>query len=123
MITLAGVELGENFYLNGLESAPLSASTQKRLIGGGSFVFIQPQLGGRTFTLGTMEDSGVMGIWCMSTIEALKVFEQQAAYVVLDYHGDIYNVLIVRMEFEPFLQNEPEGPNKSFTGTITFIEV
>lgn len=122
MITLAGIELGENLYLGGLEDAPLSGHTQKRLIGGGSSVFIQPQTGGRTLTLGTMRDTGVMGIWCQSKIQEIKVYEQQAQSVALDYHGDIYNVLIVGMKFEPFIQNEPEGPNKSFTGTITFIE-
>lgn len=123
MITLAGVELGENLYLGGLESALLSSSTQRRLIGGSSVVFIQPKMGGRTLTLGTMEKSGVMGIWCQSKIQELKVFEQQAMAVVLDYHGDLYDVLMVGMEFEPFIQNEPENPDKSFTGTITFIEV
>lgn len=123
MITLAGVQLGENLYLNGLESAPLSASTQKRTVGGESVIFIQPQIGGRRLTLGTMQDSGVMGIWCQSIIQDLKVFEQQAVPVVLDYHGDLYDMLIIGMKFEPFLQNEPEGPNKSFIGTITLIEV
>jgi len=123
MIILAGVSLGENLYLNGLESALLSASTQRRLIGGDSVVFIQSQLGGRNLTLGTMEKSGVMGLWCQSKIQELKVFEQQATSVTLDYHGDIYTVLIIAMEFEPFIQNEPEGPDKTFTGTINLIEV
>lgn len=123
MITLAGVELGENLYLNGLESASLSGSTQKRLLGGGSVVFIQPQLGGRTLILGTMQDSGIMGIWCQSKIQELKVFEQQAMAVTLDYHGDIYTVLIIQMSFEPMFQNQSEGPDKSFLGELKLIEV
>jgi hypothetical protein len=64
-----------------------------------------------------------MGIWCQHTIEELRVLEQGATPVELNYRGDIYNVLISGMEFTPFIQNELEGPNKGYTGTITMIEV
>ena len=124
MTTLGGVTISDNMYLDGVLDAPLSGSTQKRLLGGGSVVFIQPQIGGRKFTLGTINGSvGTQGLWCQQTIEDLKVFESNTQSIVLDYRGDLYDVVITKMQFTPFQQNQLESPTKPYTGTITLIEV
>lgn len=123
MIYLGGIEISDNMYLDGINDAALSASSQKRLLGGGSVVFIQPQIGGITFTLGSQTQKGIQGIWCQNVIDLLKPIEALATAVILDYHGDLYDVVIKEMTFTPIFQNQSESTNKIFTGTITLIEV
>lgn len=123
-ITLGGVDISNNMYLSGLESAPLVSVEQVRTIDGVSYVRSTPTPGGRTFTLGTQSKTGtVIGLWCSTVIDQVKVLESLADPVTLDYRGDIYEVIIVETSFDPFHAFEVEGPNKKFTGTITLIEV
>jgi hypothetical protein len=123
MITLGGVVISDNMFLDGLLNSPMTGQTQRRLIGGESVVFVQPQVGGRTMTLGSQSAGSTQGIWCQSVIEELKVLEAQAQPLTLNYRGATYNVLIKQMDFSPFVQNELEGPNKGYLGTITLVEV
>ncbi len=121
-ITLGGITLSDNMYLSGLESAPRAAVSQKRTILGTSILTVSPLIGGRRFTIGSDSKGATRGIWCYHTIEAIKELENQGVAVVLDYRGDIYEVVIVGTSFRPMILHEPEGPNKKFIGTISVIE-
>lgn len=122
-ITLGGVTISDNMYLDGINNAALISAQQYRSIDGLSLVLSKKQSGGRTITLGSVVDSSVMGIWCQSVVDAVKLLEGDNSVLVLDYHGDTYNVLITGMEFTQLFKFEPVTSNKKYTGTITMIEV
>ena len=123
-ITLGGITISDNMYLDGLESQPQVSVEQVRTIDGTSVVRTKSLNLGGTFTLGTQTLSGaVQGIWCLSYIQQIKALEQLGAVVVLDYKGTQYNVVIEGTNFSPMFQWEPEGPDKKFTGTVSLIEV
>jgi hypothetical protein len=123
-ITLGGVTINDNMYLDGIEKAQLTQVEQLRTVDGNSIVRVKATPGGRTLTLGTQNRGGAtQGIWFSQVIDQVKSLEALAQPVVLDYRGDTYNVLIVETDFVPFLQYEPEGSCKKFTGSITLLEV
>ena len=125
MSTIGAVDIGNNMYLAGLEDAQLTSSTQVRTLKGLSHTMINPLFGGRPLSIGSINSGGaIMGLWCMSTIEAVKALEQTGLEQELDYGGDIYNVLITgNSGFTPLIASEPEGPSKSFTGQFFLTEV
>lgn len=125
MITLGGITLNSSLYLAGIESAALTSSTQYVSIGGVSRVAIKPLVGGRTFTLGTVNQNGALqGSWCQSVIDQIKELEQLASQVTLDYHGDTYQVLITSTaSIEQYESRVPVSPTKKYIGSITLIEV
>lgn len=125
MSTLGGVDIGPNMYLDKVLDAPSTSSSQVRTVKGLSTVFINPLQGGRNLTIGTLSANGsIMGIWCQSTIEAVKALAQSALAVDLVYGGDTYSVLIVgNSGFKPLRNSDPEGPSKSYTGQFFLTEV
>jgi len=124
MITLGAIDIDNNMYLSGVESASLVSVEQLWTIDGNSVTRAKPLNGGRLFTLGTQNQSGsTQGIWCYETIELIQALEQLAQGVVLSYRGTDYNVLISGTTFTPLHQFEEEGPYKKFLGTISLTEV
>ena len=125
MTTLGSVDIGDNMYLNGVLDSVLTSSTQVRTIKGASTTMINPLFGGRKMTIGTLSSNGsTMGIWCQSTIEAVKVLEQAATSVSLVYRGDTYTVLITgNSGFKPLIGSQLEGASKAFTGQFFLTEV
>lgn len=122
-ITLGGVTISNNMYLDGRETRPSVAVEQVVTIDGTSIIRTRALNLGGHFTLGSQSSGAVQGIWCLSNIKDIKALEQLAVAVVLDYHGTLYNVVIESTNFSPFFQWEPEGPGKKFTGTVSLIEV
>ncbi len=123
-ITLGGIDINNNMYLSGVESASLVSVEQLWTIDGNSVTRAKPLNGGRLFTLGTQNQSGsTQGIWCYEDIELVQALEQLAQGVVLNYRGTDYNVLISGTSFTPLHQFEEEGPYKKFLGTISLTEV
>jgi hypothetical protein len=124
MITLGGVVISDDMYLDGLDNASLASVEQLRTVDGNSIIRARPTPGGREITLGTQNRSGAtQGIWCYSVIELVKQMELAALPVSLNYRGTLFEIIITGANFEPLLQFELEGPNKMFTGTISLIEV
>ncbi len=123
-ITLGALEISDNMYLAGLESARLVSVEQLWTIEGNSVVRSKPLNGGRKLTLGSQNQSGVtQGIWCQEDIEQIQTLEQLAQSLVLNYRGTNYNVIITGTTFNPLHQFEVEGPYKKFIGTILLTEV
>lgn len=124
MITLGGISLSENFYLEGWQSADPVVVEQKFSIDGYQFLRATPTPQGWHYTLGSQNRSGAtQGIWCQSTIESIRALAATGQAVVLDYNGEIYNMLIAGMEFEPMFSWEPDGATKNFIGHLNLIEV
>ena len=122
-ITLGGITIDDDMYLSGVETNSQVALEQMRTIDGVSVVRVKPAPGGRTLSLGTQNQGGaIQGIWNWSVIEQIKALEVQAQSVILSYRGLTYSVYITGTEFTPFLQFEPEGPNKKFTGSVSLLE-
>ena len=123
-ITLGGLDISDNMYLSGLESAQLVSVEQLWTIDGNSVVRSKPLNGGRRLTLGSQNQSGVtQGIWCLEDIQQVQVLEQLAQSLVLSYRGTDYNVIITGTTFNPLHQFEVEGPYKKFIGSISLTEV
>ncbi len=123
-ITLGGLDISDNMYLEGFESALLVSVEQLRTIDGISIVKTKPTPGGRNLTLGTQSKSGAtQGIWCSELIDQIKDLELASQVVSLDYRGTLYDVIITGTKFTPFHQWELEGPYKKFTGSISLTEV
>jgi len=124
MITLGGIDISDDMYLDGLESALLVSVEQLRTIDGVSIIKTKPTPGGRNFTLGSQNKSGAtQGIWCSETIDLIKALELASQVVSLDYRGTVYSVIITGAKFAAFHQFEIEGPYKKFTGNISLTEV
>ena len=104
-------------------SARRVSVSQSRTVLGNSVLTVAPLIGGRKLTLGTLTSGATMGVWCSSTIDSIKVLEQQGSEVTLDYRGAIHRVVIEGTQFKPFIINQEEGPNKKFTGEVLLIEV
>lgn len=123
-ITLGGVAIDDDMYLSGIETNQQVSVEQLRTIEGVSVVRVKSAPGGRLFTLGSQNGSGaIQGIWCWEIIEQIKAIELQAQSVELNYRGDFYTVFVTGTNFTPFLQFEPEGPYKKFTGSVSLLEV
>lgn len=124
MITLNGVTISDNMFLDGIESSSNVIYTKKTSIGGVSKVYAKRKVNGRELSLGTQEDGKIQGIWCKSQIDQIKEIEKMAVPVILNYRGIEYNVMVVdTSNFKPLHIFEIEGSNKKYTGKILMIEV
>jgi|LGVE01.1.fsa_nt_gb hypothetical protein len=125
MITLGGVTISDNMYLKGVHTSPEVLVQQDRSLNGGSHLTVQKINGGKTYTLGTTNANGsIMGIWCSSVLDQVKVLESAGVAVPLNYRGIIYPaVLIVEVpKMDPLYHFELEGPDKKYLGHITITE-
>lgn len=125
MITLGGVTISDNMYLGGLIKANPIEYQQDRTVGGLSVMTVFDNPGGRNLTLGTSNLQGsIQGIWCQHVLDQVKVVQKQGNPVVLNYHGDAYNVIITDTSgIEQLFQFEPVSPDKKYVGEINLIEV
>lgn len=122
-ITLGSIAINENMYLDGINNAQVVATNQYRTIDGLSVPLIKETPGGRALTLGSVVDSSTMGIWCQNVVDEIKAIEALGQVLILDYHGDIYNVIITSVEFDQLLKWEEVSPTKKYTGVINMLEV
>ncbi len=122
-VTLGGLDINNNMYLGGLESASLVSVEQRWTVEGNSVIRTKPLNGGRSLTLGSQNKSGsIQGIWCLRDILLIQDLEQAGQSVELDYRGDVYNVIIASTAFRPLHQFELESADKKFLGTLSLIE-
>ena len=124
-ISLGGVALNENLYLEGVENHMGNSVNSVMTIGGLSITTTLARSGGRTLTLTTTNNSGALqGIFCQSDIDAIQEVEGSGLQVTLTYRdrGD-FQVVITGLSFTQFKQNEPVSPAKRYTGSIQLIEV
>lgn len=125
MITYGPIPISDNMYLSGKIEGKPHVFVQQRTLDGNPRTkrFSTPQ--GRSFTLGTTAiGNSIQGIWCQDVIDQLKTLQETGLAYSLDYHGDVYNVVIVDMsDITQMFQWEQIHSKKSYTGTIQFIEV
>lgn len=123
IITLGGLSLNKDLYLDGLVNAKNISVSKVRTLGGVSDTRTMTQDGGRPLLLTTLSDP-LQGIFCQSQVDAIKAMETAGVGITLTYRdsGD-FLVLIVGTNFRQFNQREPIGPNKKYTGSIQLTEV
>lgn len=122
-ITLGGITISDNMYLDGIENASLASLQSERTVDGLSLTAAKATPGGRLLTLGSVVDSSIMGIWCQSVIDEIKAIEAVPQVIELNYHGDTYNVIIESVDFTQLFKFEPVTENKKYTGQVTLKEV
>lgn len=125
MITLGTVTINDNMYLEGVEKATPMLVTQQRTVDGLPVASVSPNVGGRALTLGTSQlGNAIQGIWCQHIVDQIKVLQASGNAQVLDYHGDIYTVLIESTSsIVQLFQWEPKTPDKKYVGPLNLIEV
>lgn len=123
VITLGGLSLNKDLYLDGIVNARNIAVSKVRTLGGAADVRTMTQDGGRPLSLTTLSDP-LQGIFCQSQVDAIKVMETAGLGITLTYRdsGD-FLVLIIGTNFVQFNQREPIGPNKKYIGGIQLTEV
>ncbi|MCK4815583.1 hypothetical protein KA005_07430 [bacterium] len=125
MTTLAGIELNDSLFLQGVETAPKVAVNQFRTLGGESRLQVQSLIGGMGLQLTTVNaDGSLTGRWCQQEIDDLKVYEGTGVPVLLvDRYSRQYTVLITSINVTQFEQKVPIHPGKLWVGSISMIEV
>lgn len=125
MIALDNMTINCDMYLKGAESGLQVLVQQDRDLDGDSHVIINKINKGGSFTLGSQSDgSAIQGLWTLDEIQALKVIEGNGQPVVLNYRGNIYNVIITSLsEPTPFEINKLETAEKRYTMLVNILEV
>lgn len=125
MITLGPVDISKNMYLNGLVQSEPYVFRQERTIDGYPVVKAYPTPFGRQFTLGTTQlGNAIQGIWCQHVIDEIKALQELGTSQPLDYHGDLYTVVIASTsDLSQLFQWEVVSPDKKYVGLIKLIEV
>ena len=125
MIDIGGVAISDDMYLGGVTEASNSFYQQEFTVEGVSKLGVYPRTGGRQITLESQKNNGaIQGIWCQSTIDALKELEIAGDTVTLNHNGNLYSVKVVDTTgFSPLFQFEPVSPGKKYTGKLITIEV
>ena len=124
MSAIGALLISDDMLLSGVVESSQVAYQQKRTVEGYSSVKVYPRVGGRPLTFGSDTSGGtVMGIWCQSLIEDIKLLELTGVPQTLDYRGNTHSVYIVdTSDFTPLFKWEEESPTKKYTGTIKLIE-
>lgn len=125
MIDIGGVAISDDMYLGGVTEASNSFYQQEFTVEGVSKLGVYPRTGGRQITLESQKNNGaIQGIWCQSTIDALKELEIAGDTVTLNHNGNLYSVKVVDTTgFSPLFQFESVSPDKKYTGKLITIEV
>jgi hypothetical protein len=122
-VSLGGVLLNDDLYLDGIENAKKLAVTRYTHLAGTSTTVAMPLSGGRTLTLMTTS-SPLQGIWCQSQVDQIKAIEGTGAQVTLTYRDrGNFEVIISGTNFKQFNKRESVNPNKKYTGSVTTVEV
>lgn len=124
-VSLGGVVLNSNLYLDGIENAPRIAVNKFRHLAGTSTLQTMSMSGGDTLILTTTNDKGVrQGCFTQAQIESLKALEGAGVAVTLTYRerGN-FNVLIRGTNFRQLEQNVAYSASKQYTGSITLEEI
>lgn len=125
MITLGSIAINNNMYLEGVVKASPVLVTQQRTVDGQPVLSVTPNDGGRALTLGTSQlSNAIQGIWCQRVLDQLKAMQATGNSQVLNYHGDVYVVVIESTgSIVQLFQWEPITPDKKYVGPINLIEV
>jgi hypothetical protein len=124
-ISLGGVVLNDNLYLDGIENSKGIDTYIVRTLGGLIDVRTMPRSGGRTLSLTTVNSNGALqGMFCQTAVDAIKLLEAEGIPVTLTYRNrGNFNVIITGVDFTQFRQNHDVSPTKEYTGSIQLIEV
>lgn len=125
MTTLAGIEINNSLFLQGVETERKVIVNQFRTLEGESRLQVRPLTGGRELRLTSVSDDGALtGWWCQHHIDALKPHEATGVPVQLvDRYARQYTVLIIKIDVTQHNQREPVNPSKKWVGSISMIEV
>lgn len=125
MTTLAGIELNNSLFLDGVENERKVIINKFRTLDGESRIQAKPKTGGRPLRLTTVSDDGaITGIFCQNHIDALKPFEATGIPVLLvDRYNRQYIVVLEKIDVTQLNQREPISPTKKWVGSISMTEV
>ena len=124
-IKLDTLDVSPDMYLDNVLQEELVTTQVDRNLDGEANIIIKSKTGGNLMTLGSQTGSnGIQGIWHQQDLEDINTLIRSKRIVVLDYRGDLYNVIVLSISnLRPFETNEIEGPCKRFTANINLIEV
>ncbi len=117
MTTLGTVILSDDLVLDGLENAPVAASSQRRTLGGESVVQVAPVTGGRNLAL-VGENH-----FTLDQLQQIRSLARTGQQVTLTHHRGTFNVLIVGIEAAPAVDVSDPDSGAWYSGTINMIEV
>ena len=117
MTTLGSVTLSDDLILEGLETAPPIAHSQRRTLTGESVVQAAPVSGGRKLALAGDNH------FTLADIEAVQALAGAGQPVTLTHHRGTFTVLIVSIEVEPAFNHADPQPGDWYSGRINLIEV
>ena len=117
MTTLGTITLSDDLVLEGLETAPPIAHSQRRTLTGESVIQTAPISGGRKLAL--VGDNH----FTLADIEAVLALARVGQQVTLTHHRGTFTVLIVPVEVDPAFNHADPQPGDWYSGRINLIEV
>ena len=114
-MTLGGVTLSDHLVLDGLETAPLIAHSQRRTLTGESVVQSAPMSGGRALSLRSENHL------TLEQINQVRALAGQAVTMVHD--RGTFTVLVVGIDVEAAFDHADPKTDDWYSGTINMIEV
>ena len=114
-MTLGNVTLSDHLILDGLETAPMVAHSQRRTLTGESVVQAAPMVGGRALSLRSENHL---------TLEQINQVRDLAGQVVsLVHHRGTFSVLVISIDVEAALDHADPKTDDWYSGTINLLEV
>lgn len=125
-VTLAGITLNDNLYLEGVDDDPPVLSSTRNLLGGNNVVQLQAKLSGPAMRLTSFGPNPRIGWFCQHQFDSIRTIARAGNAVSLthDRKGTIQVIILDIVDVEQLDSNIPQSnPNKRFSGSIILQEV
>lgn len=123
-VSLGGISLDNNLYLDGVKQDLPVYSSITPLLGGNDVVQITANSGGKNLELIARKGPPRIGKFCSHQILAINVLARQMNSVVLIHPEGTFNVYVLRLEdLVEMEEREPISANKAYAGRYILKEV
>ncbi len=125
IVSLGGISLDDNLYLDGILNDSDFAMSVRPTLGGGVVVQIGAHEGGRELALvATQDGDEINGHFTLNQLQQIKVLAKAAQPVPLVHHGATYTVLIgPKPDVTPVMGHVDPAGEDLYIGTISMIGV
>lgn len=123
-VSLAGIDLNANLFLDGIEDKPPVFSSVRPLLGSNNVVQILPNISGAALELVATPGNPRVGHFCQHQLDALQSIANIGSAVTL-VHPRIgtTQVFILGFNTDELEVREPVAPNKQYSGSIILQEI
>ena len=125
-VSLAGIDLNPNLYLEDVDDDPLVFNSVRNLLGGNNVVQIQPKISGPLMRLTAFGPNPRIGWFCQNQFDSFRTLARagNAVTLVHDRVGTIQVQILAIEDVDQLDTNIPQSnPNKRFSGSIILQEV